>query len=147
MALATDKVRYVGDEVAAVAAVDEDTARAAIDLVEVHYEELPAVFDTESAMADGAPQIHDQYERNTVITIAVERGDVEQAFAESDVYIVKIESETVVETAANNLHSGPASRAYLHTLPEQTRHGGPDQGRRYQGGEPDGEWEHPLQSR
>ncbi|MCI0815459.1 MAG: molybdopterin-dependent oxidoreductase [Chloroflexi bacterium] len=87
MALATDKVRYVGDEVAAVAAVDEDTARAAIDLIEVSYEELPAVFDTESALADGAPQIHDQYEHNTVITIAVERGDVEKAFAESDVIV------------------------------------------------------------
>ena len=86
-ALATDKVRYVGDEVAAVAAVDDDTARAAVDLIEVVYQELPAVYDTESAMAEGAPSIHDQYERNTVITIDVERGDVEKAFAESDVVV------------------------------------------------------------
>jgi CO/xanthine dehydrogenase Mo-binding subunit len=43
--LAQDKVRYIGDEVAAVAAIDEDTAEEALDLIKVEYEELPAVFD------------------------------------------------------------------------------------------------------
>ncbi|HLB12396.1 MAG TPA: aldehyde oxidase, partial [Dehalococcoidia bacterium] len=54
-ALAMDKVRYVGDEVAAVAAEDEDTAQEALELISVDYEVLPAVFDPLEAMKPGAP--------------------------------------------------------------------------------------------
>ena len=54
--LAKERVRYVGDEVAAVAAVDEATAERALELIEVEYEELPAVFDPFEAMKDGAPR-------------------------------------------------------------------------------------------
>jgi CO/xanthine dehydrogenase Mo-binding subunit len=57
--LAFDKVRFVGDPVVAVAAEDLDTAQEALDLVEVEYEELPAVFDTASALDPGAPFLHD----------------------------------------------------------------------------------------
>jgi 4-hydroxybenzoyl-CoA reductase alpha subunit len=57
--LAVDKVRYIGDEVAAVAAVDEDTAEEALSLLRVEYEPLPAVFDPEEAMRPDAPRIHD----------------------------------------------------------------------------------------
>ncbi|HEX3136944.1 MAG TPA: xanthine dehydrogenase family protein molybdopterin-binding subunit, partial [Casimicrobiaceae bacterium] len=53
--LALDKVRYVGDEVAAVAARDPQTARAAIDLIKVEYEVLPAVLSLDAALAPGAP--------------------------------------------------------------------------------------------
>jgi len=53
--LAIDKVRYVGEEVAAVAAVDEETAEEALRLIRVEYEPLPAVFDPEEAMLPGAP--------------------------------------------------------------------------------------------
>src|SRR5437899_470445 len=56
---AIDKVRYVGQPVAAVAAVDEDTAEEALSLIEVDYNELPAVFDAEEAIRDGAPLVHD----------------------------------------------------------------------------------------
>ena len=56
--LANDRVRYVGEEVAAVAAVDEDAACEALDLIEVEYEELPAVFDPLEAMKSDAPEIH-----------------------------------------------------------------------------------------
>ncbi|MDO8691351.1 MAG: molybdopterin-dependent oxidoreductase, partial [Dehalococcoidia bacterium] len=58
--LAVDKVRYVGNEVAAVAAVDEDTAQEALDLIKVEYELLPAVFDAEEAMKPGSPVIHEE---------------------------------------------------------------------------------------
>jgi 4-hydroxybenzoyl-CoA reductase subunit alpha len=58
-ALAVDKVRYIGDEVAAVAAVDEDTAEEAMSLIRVEYEPLPAVFNPEEAMKPEAPRIHD----------------------------------------------------------------------------------------
>ncbi len=60
--LAVDKVRYIGDEVAAVAATDIDIAREAIQLIEVEYEPLPSVFDPEEAMKPDAPDIHDPYE-------------------------------------------------------------------------------------
>lgn len=58
--LAIEKVRYVGDPLVAVAAVDLDAADEALALVEVEYEELAAVFDVESALADGAPLVHDE---------------------------------------------------------------------------------------
>src|SRR5437016_3077591 len=56
---AIDKVHYVGQPVAAVAAIDEDTAEEALSLIEVEYDELPAVFDAEEAIRDGAPLVHD----------------------------------------------------------------------------------------
>lgn len=98
---ATDKVRYVGDAVAAVAAVSEEVAEEAVGLIDVEYEELPAVFDAEEAAREGAPLIHEEaasYEPNrgrsptwkpvlgtNIIHRAVhQRGDVEAAFAKSD---------------------------------------------------------------
>ncbi len=59
--LAVDRVRFVGERVAAVAADDEDIAQQALDLIEVEYEELPAVFDPDEAMAAGAPVLHPDF--------------------------------------------------------------------------------------
>src|SRR5262245_9240846 len=56
--LADDRVRFFGDRVAAVAADDEDIAQQALDLIEVDYEELPAVLEPEEAMQPGAPLLH-----------------------------------------------------------------------------------------
>ncbi|MBN2562881.1 MAG: molybdopterin-dependent oxidoreductase [Phycisphaerae bacterium] len=81
--LAKKKVRHVGDPVAAVAAVDERTAEKAISLIEVEYEELPAVFDPMAAIADGAPQLHERYKRNVNTHVDQHFGDVEKGFAES----------------------------------------------------------------
>src|SRR5215472_12665356 len=53
--LSVGKSRYVGEEVAAVAAIDADTAEEALDLIDIEWEPLPAVFDAEEAMQDGAP--------------------------------------------------------------------------------------------
>ncbi|MBI5606884.1 MAG: molybdopterin-dependent oxidoreductase [Deltaproteobacteria bacterium] len=82
--LAVDKVRYVGDEVAAVAAVDRETAQEAVELIKVDYEELPTVFDPFEAMAEGAPLIHEAYPRNLCGEVHQEFGDVEAAFAQCD---------------------------------------------------------------
>lgn len=79
-----DKVRYVGDEVAAVAAVDLETALEAVSLIQVDYEELPAVFDAREAMEEGAPVIHEDYPRNICAEVHQEFGDVEAAFKECD---------------------------------------------------------------
>ncbi len=78
-----DKVRYVGEEVAAVAAVSEDIAQEALDLIEVEYDILPPIFTIEEAMADGAPLLHEGFERNINIHVPIELGDVERGFQES----------------------------------------------------------------
>ena len=82
--LAVDKVRFIGDEVAAVAAIDKDTAEEALELIEVEYEELPAVFDVDEAMRPGAPILHDYCPDNVSVNRKIEYGDVEKGFAESD---------------------------------------------------------------
>lgn len=84
--LAVDKVRYIGEQVAALAAVDEDTAEEALDLIEVEYEPLPAVFDPREAMKDGAPLIHEGVKNNIrpAAVRHIEYGNVEQGFKESD---------------------------------------------------------------
>ncbi|HLB11600.1 MAG TPA: molybdopterin cofactor-binding domain-containing protein, partial [Dehalococcoidia bacterium] len=84
MPLETEKVRYVGDEIAAVAAVDEDIAEEAITLIKVDYEELPAVFDPVEAMKDGAPQVHDGVKNNIGAQTHIKFGDVEQGFKDAD---------------------------------------------------------------
>ena len=60
--LATDKVRYVGDMIAAVAAVEESIAEEAIKRIDVEYEELPAVYTIEEALSPGAPLVHEKLE-------------------------------------------------------------------------------------
>lgn len=78
-----EKVRYIGDEVAAVAAVDEATAEQALSLIDVQYEVLPAVFDAVEAMKPGAPQIH-AARNNIGVMLPVRFGDPDRALKESD---------------------------------------------------------------
>jgi len=79
-----EKVRCVGDEVAAVAAVSEEIAEEALKLIEVDYEELPAVFDPEEAIKPGAPLIHGDKPGNIGTTRSTELGSVETGFREAD---------------------------------------------------------------
>ncbi|MBI4321580.1 MAG: xanthine dehydrogenase family protein molybdopterin-binding subunit [Chloroflexi bacterium] len=79
--LARDKVRYVGDEVAAVAAIDPDIAEEALSLIRVEYEPLPSVLDPLEAMQDGAPLIHEAHGSNVAVHMQFSRGDAEAAFA------------------------------------------------------------------
>ncbi len=85
--LSLGKARYVGEEVAAVAAIDQEIAEEALELIDVEWKELPAVFDAEEAMKEGAPLIHEDKENNIAMTIDVERGDIQRAFAESDLIV------------------------------------------------------------
>jgi CO/xanthine dehydrogenase Mo-binding subunit/CO/xanthine dehydrogenase FAD-binding subunit len=85
--LAIGKVRYVGDEVAAVAATDPRIARAAIDRIVVQYEVLPAVLSLDAALAPGAPLVHDDTAGNVAHHFNFERGDVDAGFAASDVTV------------------------------------------------------------
>src|SRR5512135_2754890 len=99
--VAVDKVRYAGDPVAAVAAVDEATAEEALALIEVDYEELPAVTGLDEALAPGAPLVHDvsvsggelmgqRYEApkefsgtNLCYRFSYAKGDVDEGFKKS----------------------------------------------------------------
>ncbi|MBI2880402.1 MAG: xanthine dehydrogenase family protein molybdopterin-binding subunit [Candidatus Tectomicrobia bacterium] len=96
--LAREKVRFIGEEVAAVAAETEDAALEALSLIQVDYEELPAVFDPEEAMLPGAPEIHPGG-RNLAREIHIRRGDVEEGFRRA-AFIHQARYETPVQYQA-----------------------------------------------
>ena len=99
--LCWDKVRFIGDRVAAVAAESHDAAEEALNLIEVEYEELPAVFDPLEAMKPGAPILHDDASSydgapqdimvkdtpNVCNRLTWGKGDIEKGFRESDMVI------------------------------------------------------------
>ncbi len=92
--LANNKVRYIGDEVAAVAAIDQDSAQEAVDLIKVEYEALPAVFDPEEAMKPDAPLIHD-VENNIADKFQFTRGNLSEGLDMAD-FILEDRFETPV---------------------------------------------------
>jgi 4-hydroxybenzoyl-CoA reductase subunit alpha len=83
-ALAVDKVRYVGDNVACVAAVDESTAEKALELIDVEYELLPAYFDPEESMKAERDLIHDNKPHNIEKDYHHAFGNPDRGFAEAD---------------------------------------------------------------
>src|SRR5579884_1792677 len=99
--LAIDKVRYVGEPVAAVVADDLDAAQEALELIDVEYERLPAVFDAVEALQPGAPLLHESPPKvgatfpdlvihtraasNVCNAFRLRKGNIEQGFAEADV--------------------------------------------------------------
>ncbi len=82
----TDKARFVGDPIVAVAAQSEDIALEALKLIDVEYEVLPAVFDAEEATKPEASRIHDAVEGNVAVhwISPLSKGDVDRGFSESD---------------------------------------------------------------
>jgi CO/xanthine dehydrogenase Mo-binding subunit len=95
--LARDRVRFIGEKVAVIAAVDPDVAEEALTRIEVEYEELPAVFDAEAAMRPDAPLLHPNYRSyshapaqycsdlpNVHSHAPWQLGDVAQGFAQAD---------------------------------------------------------------
>ncbi|MGA9348046.1 MAG: molybdopterin cofactor-binding domain-containing protein [Anaerolineae bacterium] len=83
--LAYDKVRYVGDAIALVAAETEETAEKALELIQVEYEPLPVVTSPQEALAPDAPLVHDG--GNLLKHIQVRKGDAEKGFAQADVVV------------------------------------------------------------
>jgi len=77
------KVKYFGEQVAAIAAVDEKTAEQALKLIKIEYKPLPSVVTPEKAMEQGAPQVHDS--ANVEKLNEYNRGDVEKGFQEAEV--------------------------------------------------------------
>ncbi len=122
--LCDDKVRFIGDKVATVAAESREAAAAGAQLVEVEYEELPAVFDPEEAMQAGAPPLHEDAADylgfpevpgdvpNLCGYALSETGDVEQGFREADVvverrYVTQLSHQAYLEPTAWLVDSSP----------------------------------------
>ncbi len=98
--VAVERVRYIGDEVAVVAAVTEEIAEEALALIRVEYEPLPHVFDVEGAMRPGAPQLHDAAPGNLAINFKLERGEVDAAFRRAD-HVIEGEYSTCIQHQGN----------------------------------------------
>lgn len=82
-------VRYYGDDVAVVIAENEVAAMQGVRALKVEYEELPFVLDVQEAMADGAPQLHEEYPNNILNHTAIRNGDYEKASQEPS--LIKVE--------------------------------------------------------
>ncbi|MCZ6622148.1 MAG: xanthine dehydrogenase family protein molybdopterin-binding subunit, partial [Deltaproteobacteria bacterium] len=119
--LAQRKVRCIGEPVAAVAAVDEDTAQAAIKLIEVDYEDLPAYFSPEEACKPGAIPIHEDFtsyrKSNFVVGsplpnvcehFKLRTGDVERGFQQAEMLLEERYTIPVIQHAAMEPHSAHA---------------------------------------
>jgi CO/xanthine dehydrogenase Mo-binding subunit len=85
--LADEKVRFIGDEIALVAAVDEATARKALELITVEYEQLPCVTELDKAIEPGAPVIHEDKPDNIAKTYDITRGDIDEAYSKAHVIV------------------------------------------------------------
>jgi len=127
--LAEAVVRYIGDEVAAVAAVSYEQAAEAARLIRVEYEELPAVFDPAEALKKGAPQLHAKFPGNIAWERHLERGNCDQAFREADIVVentftVPPIHSTYLEPTVCLAVSDPYNGLILHTAvqsPDQVR--------------------------
>jgi nicotinate dehydrogenase large molybdopterin subunit len=97
--MARDKVRYVGEAVAAVAAESALVAKRALSAIKVEYQTLPAVFDPDEAMRPGGPILHDYAPDNLTKHIPIRVGDVEKGFAESDLVVEETYTTQPIEHA------------------------------------------------
>jgi aerobic carbon-monoxide dehydrogenase large subunit len=125
--LATDKARYVGDGVAVVVAESRAIAADAAEAVEVDYEPLPAVADVEVALAEGAPQVHEEFDTNRCYTWRLTNGDVEKVFAEAPVvvrerYRVQRQVPNAMEPRAILVDPNPASGQFTMWTSTQIPH-------------------------
>ena len=108
--LLTKRVRYYGDDIAAVIAVDELTAKHALEKIKVDYEEYPFVLDPIESMKEGAPQLHERFKNNLLAHTGFENGDYAKAIKEPGLICVDKWYET---PTVQHCHIEPAiSYAY-----------------------------------
>jgi 4-hydroxybenzoyl-CoA reductase subunit alpha len=108
--LARDKVRYRGEPVAAVAAVDDATAKRALGLIKLKVRELPAHYTSQSAMAQGASNIHAHRPNNIERDVLFELGSVEQGFQDAD--LVREGTYDCAEVCQNQMEMHAALACY-----------------------------------
>ena len=116
--LADEVVRFVGERVAAVAADDTEIAQRAVELIEIDYEELPAVFEPEEALKPDAPLIHPDIQNYVGLPKVLEnptngfvkdvwgRGSVEQGFSEAEIIVEGVYSTQRTHQAYLEPHAG-----------------------------------------
>ncbi len=105
--LTLDRVRYVGEPVAALVADNKYAAAEALDLIQVEYQELPVVVDAEKALAASTPFLYPEWGTNEMLHVHFRGGNVDQAFAEAD-YVLE-------DTVRVHRHTGTPlePRAYV----------------------------------
>ena len=127
--MARGKIRYFGEPVAAVAAVDVETAQRALDLIEIEVEELPGVFTFEQSIDPQAPLVHEKFkeytsriplkrEGNICFQTRIKKGDIEKGFLESDevfedTYTVPVVHQAPLEPRATLAEVDPYGRLHL----------------------------------
>lgn len=102
--LAFDRVRYIGEPVAVVAAENAEIAESALEFIEVEYQELPGVYDAYEAMQAGAPTLHEASPGNVLIHAKLRHGNIESGFAEADEIIEETYTSPVAQHAALEPH-------------------------------------------
>ena len=126
-ALCTDRVRFVGDPVAAIAAVDEDAAADALDSIEVRYEPLPPIGSIDEGLAGAPTPIHDYGDSGNIHKlVSMEFGDTEEGFSRADrvyedLYFYEGSTHLPLEQHASVADFGPDGRLTLWTS-TQTPH-------------------------
>ena len=93
--LVSDKVRFVGDAIALIAAENEEAAEKSVNAINVVYEDLPAVFDPEEALKDSAPKIHEK--GNLLFTRKVKKGNIDKAFENCQAVVEKTYQTSCLE--------------------------------------------------
>ncbi len=136
--VARDKVRYVGEPVAAVAAVDAATAQRALEAIEIDYEPLVPVLSIDEALAPGAPILHEDFGRyvktiegggggNVVFESSIIEGDVDRAFGECDVVVegtfeTQAQHHVYLETNGCVADVDASGRITLHVTCQSVHH-------------------------
>ncbi len=103
-----DRVRFVGDQVAAVIAETEQIAAAACDLIEVVFEDLPLLLDPYESVQKGSMLIHPDKEDNIYKYLRIRKGDIEEGFANADVIVESVYHTPVQEHAYLQPEAGVA---------------------------------------
>ncbi|MBV8751979.1 MAG: xanthine dehydrogenase family protein [Hyphomicrobiales bacterium] len=125
--LATDRVRFVGEAIAAVVAADEAAAEDAADAVEVEIAPADAVIDAQAALADGAPRVHDEVAGNVIVKGLIETPEFAAARAGAD-RLVRValrsgrQNATPLETRGGHAAYDPTSGRVTLTCATQTPH-------------------------
>jgi 4-hydroxybenzoyl-CoA reductase subunit alpha len=113
--LARERVRYVGEPIAAVAAVDEATAQAALDLILAAIDPLPAYFTAQDALAEGATRLHENKQGNIEREVRQEFGDVEAASGAGPARGIITTPVTHARLGARSPSTMPSDRLTLHS--------------------------------
>ncbi len=134
--IARDRVRYRGEPIAAVAAVEVETAQKALDLIEFEYEELPAYFTAEDAMAEGVTPLHEKRPNNVERHVEYDLGEVDKGFEDAALIregtydcaeVCQVQTEPHAAIAAYDgerdqitVHASTQVPYYVHLMLEQT---------------------------